>query len=33
MAGSVLGATKELSRQTDRLRQEVDAFVRRVRTS
>ena len=33
MAGSVLGAAKELSRQTDRLRQEVDAFVRRVRNS
>ncbi len=33
MAGSVLGAASELSSQTDRLRQEVDGFVSRVRGS
>ena len=33
MAGSVLGAASELSQQADRLRREVDGFVRRVRSS
>jgi len=33
MAGSVLGAAGELSQQADRLRGEVDGFVRRVRGS
>ena len=33
MAGSVLGAAGELSQQADRLRREVEGFVRRVRTS
>ena len=33
MAGSVLGAASDLSQQADRLRGEVDGFVRRVRSS
>jgi methyl-accepting chemotaxis protein len=33
MAGSVLGAAADLSAQTDRLRQEADGFVRRVRSA
>ncbi|MEI6556897.1 MAG: methyl-accepting chemotaxis protein [Rhodospirillaceae bacterium] len=33
MAGNVLGAASELSQQADRLRREVDGFVRRVRVS